>query len=605
MHVVATQTAPIPDWALRQRHLISVMNETARTYQARYTRADGTFVWRDRWPGMDGSDDGYESYHNWPLFYALGGAADLHERSRMLWDAVTRQFTAYGQIHREFDGYYDWMHHGESSIYFYYFGLADPQRQPDRARALRFAHMYTGEDPKAQNWDSELRQMRSPINGSRGPRFKNSVEDWETHRWVLSDYPLPYEDLDVPSRQEAWHSGEMVEKADWCDNDAFAVILDALNRRMMRGDVPLNLTATSLVTHAYALTGDDKYRSWVLDYLESWADRIRCNNGICPDNVGPSGTIGECMDGKWWGGYYGWSWPHGFPTIIEPLTVAAMNAVLLTGDMGYLDIPRGQLDFVQSQGREDNGRWLVPHRRTDSGWQSFRTFRPQHLLQLYFMSFAEEDLARLERVPEMRNEWSRLAPGRGKGDDQHAGPWFLYLQGKLPDYPSQILQNQYSEVLRRMDLIRNDDGDPETWDVHHWQDRNPVHTESLLQLTCGGPQIVYHGGLLHTRLRYYDAQERRPGLPPDTAALVTAMDANTVSVSLANAHPGESRSLLVQGGAFGEHRITAVQADGAREDMQEAGSDRWVRVDLPAGRSVDLTVHLDRYAFRPSYAQPF
>ncbi|MXZ25549.1 MAG: hypothetical protein F4Y80_11975 [Caldilineaceae bacterium SB0665_bin_21] len=605
MHIAATRTAPIPDWALRQRHLISVMNETARMYQARYTRADGTFVWRDRWPGMDGSDDGYESYHNWPLFYALGGAADLHERSRMLWDAVTRQFTAYGQIHREFDGYYDWMHHGESSIYFYYFGLADPQRQPDRARALRFAHMYTGEDPEAQNWDPELRQMRSPINGSRGPRFKNSVEDWETHRWVLSDYPLPYEDLDVPSRQEAWHGGEMVEKADWCDDDAFAVILEALNRRMMRGDVPLNLTATSLVTHAYALTGDDKYRSWVLDYLESWADRIRCNNGICPDNVGPSGTIGECMDGKWWGGYYGWSWPHGFPTIIEPLTVAAMNAVLLTGDMGYLDIPRGQLDFVQSQGREDNGRWLVPHRRTDSGWQSFRTFRPQHLLQLYFMSFAEEDLARLECVPEMRNEWSRLAPGRGKGDDQHAGPWFLYLQGKLPDYPSQILQNQYSEVLRRMDLIRNDDGDPETWDVHHWQDRNPVHTESLLQLTCGGPQIVYHGGLLHTRLRYYDAQERRPGLPPDTAALVTAMDANTVSVSLANAHPGESRSLLVQGGAFGEHRITAVQADGAREDMQEAGSDRWVRVDLPAGRSVDLTVHLDRYAFRPSYAQPF
>ncbi|MXZ42925.1 MAG: hypothetical protein F4Z18_14480 [Caldilineaceae bacterium SB0666_bin_21] len=605
MHIAATRTAPIPDWALRQRHLISVMNETARMYQARYTRADGTFVWRDRWPGMDGSDDGYESYHNWPLFYALGGAADLHEQSRMLWDAVTRQFTAYGQIHREFDGYYDWMHHGESSIYFYYFGLADPQRQPDRARALRFAHMYTGEDPEAQNWDSELRQMRSPINGSRGPRFKNSVEDWETHRWVLSDYPLPYEDLDVPSRQEAWHSGEMVEKADWCDNDAFAVILDALNQRMMRGDVPLNLTATSLVTHAYALTGDDKYRSWVLDYLESWADRIRCNNGICPDNVGPSGTIGECMDGKWWGGYYGWSWPHGFPTIIEPLTVAAMNAVLLTGDMGYLDIPRGQLDFVQSQGREDNGRWLVPHRRTDSGWQSFRPFRPQHLLQLYFMSFAEEDLVRLERVPEMSSEWSRLEPGRGKGDDQHAGPWFLYLQGKLPDYPSLILANQYSEVLRRMDLIRNDDGDPETWDVHHWQNRNPVHTESLLQLTCGGPQIVYHGGLLHTRLRYYDALERRPGLPQDTVALVTAMDADTVSVSLVNIHPGDCRSLLIQGGAFGEHRIKAVKTDGNREDLQEVDSGRWTSVDLPAGRSVDLTLHLDRYAFRPSYAQPF
>ncbi len=131
----ASQKQPIPDWALRQRHLIDVMNEAAPLFQARYTRADGTLIWRDEWPGMDGSDDGYESYHNWPLFYSLGGSADIHERSRFLWDAVTRQFTAYGQVYQEFDAYYDWMHHGESSIYFYYFGLADPKRPVNRAGA--------------------------------------------------------------------------------------------------------------------------------------------------------------------------------------------------------------------------------------------------------------------------------------------------------------------------------------------------------------------------------------------------------------------------------------------------------------------------------------
>ena len=41
--------------------------------------------------------------------------------------------------------------------------------------------------------------------------------------------------------------------------------------------------------------------------------------------------VGETMDGKWWGGYYGWSWPHGFMNIIESLSIAAMNAELLTG----------------------------------------------------------------------------------------------------------------------------------------------------------------------------------------------------------------------------------------------------------------------------------
>ncbi len=601
----ASQVRSIPAWALRQRQLINVMNEVALVYQDRYTRSDGTFVWRDEWPGMDGSDDGYESYHNWPLFYVLGGSEQIHEKSRFLWDAVTRQFTAYGQIYREFDAYYDWMHHGESSIYFYYFGLADPWRQPDRARALRFAHMYTGADPEADNWNDELKQMRSPITGSRGPRYTNTWQDWSTHRWVLSMYPLPYNDLDVPVRREAWIEGEIVDKADWSDDNTFGQILEKINARMMHGDVPLNLTATSLVTHAFALTGDTRYRTWVLDYVEAWADRIARNGGVCPDNIGPTGQIGECMAGKWWGGYYGWSWPHGLATIIEPLTIGAMNAVLMTGDMGYLDIPRQQLDYILAQGRNVAGRWLVPHRHTDTGWTSYRPLKPQHLLQLYFISHTQTDWERLQQLPERQVEWRSLAPGRGKGDDMHAGPWFLYLQGQLPDYPEQILDVQYQEVLRRMDLIREDNSDPETWDVHHWQDRNPVHTEALLQLTCGGPQVIYHGGLLHTKLRYFDLQSRRPGLPPDVGALVTAINGDKVRVSLYNLHPGQQHSVVIQGGALGEHRIEQVLQYAEDGKPMSTIQDRWLALVLPPGRSVDLELQLQRYAYRPSYIQPF
>ena len=43
----------IPDWAIRQRHLIDTMNQAAPIYQKRYTNDDGTFVWRENWPGMD------------------------------------------------------------------------------------------------------------------------------------------------------------------------------------------------------------------------------------------------------------------------------------------------------------------------------------------------------------------------------------------------------------------------------------------------------------------------------------------------------------------------------------------------------------------------
>lgn len=383
-------TGAPPHWALSERLLIDKMNEAAPVFQERYTRRDGTFVWRERWPGFDGSDDGYESYHNWPLYYVLGGSADLHERSRYLWEAVTRQFTEYGQVYREFDANYDWMHHGESSIYFFYFGLADPTRARDRARTLRFAAMYTGDDPEAPNWNAKSRMMHSPITGSRGPRLVNEWDDWATHRAVLAHYPAPFEDI----------PGVVGPIADWNDDRVYGEILKLLNERQMRCDVPLNLTATSLITHACLYTGDDRYRRWVLDYVQAWAERIAANQGICPDNVGPNGVIGETMGGKWWGGYYGWRWPHGFMSIIQPLTIAAMNAVLLTGDMSFLDIPRGQIDRIMDLGRVEGDRLLVPNRHADCGWGDYQVLKPEYPLQIWYMSQAAEDHERLERFPE-------------------------------------------------------------------------------------------------------------------------------------------------------------------------------------------------------------
>ncbi len=604
IEIQAQQKSHIPEWALRQRYLIDVMNEAALIYQEHYTRADGTFIWREKWPGMDGSDDGYESYHNWPLFYALGGNTDIHERSRFLWDAVTRQFTAYGQVYREFDAYYDWMHHGESSIYFYYFGLADPHRQIDRARALRFAKMYTGDDVEAQNWEAQKRMIRSPITGSKGPRFENSWDDWSTHRAILAKYPVPFEDIpDLPTKIVEWR-GSPTPIADWNDDEVYGKILAFLNRRQMRCDIPLNLTATSLITNAFLYTGEDRYRDWVLDYLGAWAERIARNGGICPDNVGPNDIIGETMDGKWWGGYYGWRWPHGFMSIIEPLTIAAMNAVLLTGDLGYLDIPRGQIDRMIELGRLEDKRLLIPHRHTDDGWTHYHPLAPHHVAHLWYMSQDQRDYQCLNEFPENKTDWLEVLPGRGKGDNIHFGPWFCYLDGRNPDYPRRILEEQYAEVLKRLDQMRNDDSDPETWDVHHWQNVNPVHTEGLLQLTCGGPQVIYHGGLLHIRLRYFDAIARRPGLPPDIAALVFSLDKDRTTLTLSNMSPLQERQLILQAGAFGEHQFTEVIRLDPDEKSTYAVNSQHVKIILSPGRSTTLQLGTKRYCHRPSYDQP-
>lgn len=367
--------SPPPDWALWERHLLARMYPAAVEFVGRYTRDDGTLIWRDAWPGMDGSDDGYESFYNFPLYYALGGPPEIQALSRKLWDAVTRQFTAYGQVHHEFDAYYDWMHHGESYTYFYFFGLADPTTSKERERALRFAGLYLGEDPSAPNYDPRHKLIRSPINGSRGPRFVNSAEDWVTHRPVLADYPLPFDDIPNVRTSDAW-----------VDDERFPFILQAMNERMMRGDVPLNLTVTSLIANAFMYTGDAKYRRWIEEYVTAWMERVRANDGILPDNVGLNGRIGEHMGGKWWGGYYGWRWPHGLFNQIEATLIGGTNAYLVSGDADYLDLVRSVLDLVEKHSRIENGRRVVPHRHGDKGWYDYRPIKPEHLVALWSVS---------------------------------------------------------------------------------------------------------------------------------------------------------------------------------------------------------------------------
>jgi hypothetical protein len=581
--------APPPDWALWQRHLLAQLHPAAVEFVRKYTRPDGTLIWREEWPGMDGSDDGYESFYNFPLYYALGGSAEMRSLAPVLWDAVTRQFTRYGQVYKEFDAYYDWMHHGESYVNFYLFGLADPTEAQWRERARRFAGFYLNEDPEALNYDPERRLMRSPINGSRGPRYVNTATDWVTHRDVLAHYPLPYDDIP-----------HVTESRAWVDDAQFPYILQTLNERMMRGDVPLNLTATSLILNAYMLTGDAKYRAWVEEYVSAWMDRVRANNGILPDNIGLSGQIGEHLQGKWWGGYYGWRWPHGLFNQVESTFIGAANAYLVTGDPRFLELPRSVLRLVQGLGRVEGGRFVVPHRHGDQGWYDYRPINSSYLVHLWYLSQAKEDYERLAQMTD-RRAWDSLAYRKGKGDFGHEGPWLRFLEGANPNYPVQVLRATCQESLRRLALVRADASVPAERNVHHWQERNPVVLEGLVQTMLGGPNHLYHGGLLHVRLRYFDPVRRRAGVPPDVAALVDRLTPDSVSVQLVNLHASESRELVIQAGAFGEHQFTRAQAGTISVPV----NDRRVRVTLKPGAVGRLDLGMKRFVNPPTYAAPW
>ena len=89
----------------------------------------------------------------------------------------------------------------------------------------------------------------------------------------------------------------------------------------------------------------------------------------------------------------------------------------------------------------------------------------------------------------------------------------------------------------------------------------PPATDTLTQLTVGGYFPRGRIWVLHSRVRYFDPDRRRAGLPPDVAALVHELKDDAVTVTLVNLNQVEPRNLVVQAGAYAEHLFT--EADGS------------------------------------------
>ena len=139
----------------------------------------------------------------------------------------------------------------------------------------------------------------------------------------------------------------------------------------------------------------------------------------------------------------------------------------------------------------------------------------------------------------------------------------------------------------------------------------------------GAPQSVYNGGLLRATVRYFDQDRARPGLPPDVSALVDHLDAERTGVQLVNTSAGETRDLIVQAGAFGEHQFTEVRFNEETLDYTGPNPGRRLRaerttaenvvpldskylaVQLLPSTSIRLDLGMRRFVNDPSYAFPW
>ncbi|MEU2867034.1 hypothetical protein ABZ672_54125 [Streptomyces mirabilis] len=620
-----------PGWAVAQRSLFDLLDRAWRRFAHDFTGPDGRLNYSGPLTTRDGVDDFYEVFFNWPQLYLLGGADDLLPASEKHWEGVTRQLTELGMLHNEFERGYDWFHQGESLLLLYFLSMAVPDRWSERA--LRFAELYV--DPAKGNYDPEHRVITRAHNGSDPDRtglFDGDVYPWLEKEAQTYGFPLDW----IPEAEGGPHPLS-------ADPRLGARMRD----RMGVGDTAVNLAAAGLVLNAWILSGEDRYRDWIVEYVGAWRERTEANGGLIPDNVGPDGVVGSLLEGRWYGGHYGWSWPHGWHSVGHAACVAALAAATVTGDDDYLSMVATSLDALIERGKvmphteADSSlpsKWAVelgpdihtptphlPFRHNESGWFDYNPATPPVPVALWHHTASAADRARLEGLREVDGiDWRTVRPFRAKEESGHEKAWFAFLAGDDPGYPERILTTAQAQVRHRLRRIeRYRDLDVPEADIHVWQQSNPVVTEALVQLTWGGPQVLYNGGLQQARLRYHDAEARRAGLPPDVAALVTSIEPEATTVELVNLAPESTRTVIVQAGAFAEHTITAARYTTCQDDtwigdMYDYGhtepvvteteqicDSAFLTVRLPASSRVKLTLSLRLRTHAPSYRTPF
>ena len=575
--VVDTPMTP-PRWALLERLLIDAETAATQEFYDRYFDERGYLECYPRWGGDDGPDDAAENFAHWTELYALGAPKVILDLYRKAWEGHLRQYTEAktthvpfardGMYYREFPVMFDWAHNGEGFVAFWLEGLTDPYQDEFQRRTRRYAGMYMNEDPiSTRNYDPDRRLIRSMFNGSRGPMMRKTTGlDW-------AGDPFEVEGRYTPMHGERNYQEMLDHFKDYND---------------VAGDHPLNLNTTTLALNAYMIDGEPKYRDWAVGYLDAWVERTSANGGIVPSNIGLDGTIGGECGGRWYGGVYGWAHStinpvdQGIrhrPFFHSRASWGFANGLLLTGDMGYIDAWRTTLDGVNANAKVVDGRTMYPRMHGDDGWYDFQ---PEPFgtgaLHVYYWSMDPADRG---RVPQ--------------------DPWLDFLEGNNPDWPVQALEDGLEVVRDRVERLRADMSTPDTRLCDDMNSLNPAQTDVLTSLMLGGLEPGHCGYPLHARVRYFDPERRRPGLPEDIAALVETLSAGEATVSLVNLDQVRGRTVIVQGGAYGEHRVTGVTVDGHTTPVNCSS----FSVRLAPGCGARLMVKADRYVNQPTFAFPW
>ena len=601
-------TAPMtpPGWALMEREILCANAKAIEDMYAKYFDERGYYLHTLRWGILDGPDDCMELFMNWTLLYSLGASESVLELYKKAYDGHILQYTEYktvdtpigkdGCYYKEFITQSDFFHTAEGLRAFNIQGLADPTDIKYQKRTRRFSGFYMDEDPDAKNYDPEHKIIRSIWTGSRGPMLRMATQvDWVGDPVVgtmLTSHTGIREPVDFMETYDL-----MLAHCDEYLNSA--------------GDHPLNLGTTNFALNAYALAHETKYKDWLLEYVDAWAERIDKNGGNIPTNIGLDGTIGGEFKGRWYGGTYGWdfspwdqasnrqSYRNTFDCCMWP---GFGNALMISGDQKYTDVLRRQMDNLYAQKKIIDGRVMIPDNfgrgydkksppkqplkegqmmaGEDSKEEKWYNYTPNlfigRLTEIYMWSMDRKDL---ERIP--------------------TEGWIGFIEGKNPNYPEQALRNEFASIRRSMERMRNDITTPDTR-IPDRGGRDPSAAHELLKLMQGA-YLTSNVWMIHARVRYFDPVRNRSGIPEDVASLVTEMNKEMTKVTLVNVNQVEPRDVIVQTGAYGEHQCTRVEIGGKTYSV----NNRLFNVHLAPGAGAELVIYANRYVNPPTLSLPW
>ena len=558
-----------PAWAKKERELLELNSRAAKLFGQAYVLPNGQInVAYEHGGGVEAPDDLLEYVNKLPLLYVLGADDVTWRLWWKIWQGSIKQCSKQGLFVNEMPKYLDWHHNGEQYQGFWLAALCASDNPEYQRQALKFASFFDGTDPDVCNYDPQHHVMRSMLTGGAGPVLDPTEEHW--------------------GGGEAWKP--------W---------LDCVH------DGPINLVTTCFGTNAFMITGDERHRRATLAYIDAWRRRARANGGIVPSIVLPEGTVPR----EWWGGVMGWKFgSYAFGGVFQVSSgprAAWGNALLLTGDASYFEPMRTLCDEIWRHRFQDTkGQLDLPSERGREGWHGGqRNHRggqrigvyASMLANVYLASMRKDDLA---RVLQRREAQGYLGHKHSFYEGGNELDWIAYLSGANPDWPEKTLDEAISLVEKQIARLAAEAqrGPHVKRSVSSASQWHVGQCGPLVNLMTGGVMPLWHGQLHHARFRYFDADRRRPGIPPDCAALVQSMTGDGAALVLVNTSKTESRTVLVQTGAYAEHQCLEVRY-GSSKRIPVAGPRFAVRLAPAAGACLD--VRLKRYANTPKLALPW